>query len=319
MSQSSVHCQNAFLSSLAEFNFNIFPLFVIDPMHEFELGVWPMILTHLIRMIYTCSNETVWEFDRWWVSPIYMVVSCFDSHPQLLASSYIWSGHYSKVWKQCLWNEEAYCMWFWRFIAGEKLQMWYILILLQTILQCIIPVIKGLLHEWLEKHILNLLFLLATWHTYAKLWLHTDHTLDSFDKLTWPLGALIRHFGRKLSDSFPVKELPKEVAAQQQRVVANFKKKPMQAPVKNNKKPNSSIQKKGVHLNLHTYKLHALGDYVTTIHQRGTMDSIAHRLWVKPSLLSHRLTNCHCISKMAKYLFLRSLFFTFSCLFVTFL
>lgn len=123
--------------------------------------------------------------------------------------------------------------------------MWYILILLQTILQCIIPVIEGLLPEWLKKHVLDLLFLLATWHAYTKLWLHTNHTLDSFDKLTWPLGALIRHFGRKLSDSFPVKELPKEVAARQRRVAENLKKKPIRALVKKQQEAKSKHTKEG--------------------------------------------------------------------------
>ena len=80
-------------------------------------------------------------------------------------------------------------------------------------LQCIIPVIEGLLPKRLERHVLDLLFLLATWHAYTKLRLHMDNTLDSFDKLTWPLGASIQHFSGKLSDSFPVKELPKEAAA----------------------------------------------------------------------------------------------------------
>ena len=53
-----------FVSSLAEFDFNIFPLFVVDLMHKLELGVWPSILTHLVQMVYTCGNEAVREFDR---------------------------------------------------------------------------------------------------------------------------------------------------------------------------------------------------------------------------------------------------------------
>ena len=59
-----------FVSLLAEFDFNIFPLFVVDLMHELELGVWPSILTHLVRMVYTCGNEAVQEFDRRQVSSL---------------------------------------------------------------------------------------------------------------------------------------------------------------------------------------------------------------------------------------------------------
>ena len=138
-------------------------------------------------------------------------------------------------------------------------------------LQCIIPVIEGLLPKRLERHILDL-FLLATWHAYAKLWLHTDNTLDSFDKLTQPLGASIRHFSGKLSDSFPVKELPKEATAQQRRTAANLKKKPVGGSSKLNKL-RQGAREIGVCLNLCTYKFHALGDYVATICRWGTTDS----------------------------------------------
>ncbi|KAF9642144.1 hypothetical protein BDM02DRAFT_3062894, partial [Thelephora ganbajun] len=64
-----------------------------------------------------------------------------------------------------------------------------------------------------EKEILDTLFLLATWHAYAKLRLHTDHTLDLFEQLTRPLGEKIRLFAGKITKSFAVKELPKEAAA----------------------------------------------------------------------------------------------------------
>jgi len=68
--------------------------------------------------------------------------------------------------------------------------------------QCITPVIEGLLSEKDEKDILDLIFILATWHAYAKLRLHTDHTLASFDALAKPLGATLRHFAGKFSDHF---------------------------------------------------------------------------------------------------------------------
>ncbi|KAF9643152.1 hypothetical protein BDM02DRAFT_3104802 [Thelephora ganbajun] len=64
----------------------------------------------------------------------------------------------------------------------------------EDILQCIIPVFEGLFpqkHKKHEKEILNTLFLLATWHAYAKLQLHMDHTLDLFEQLTRPLGEKI--------------------------------------------------------------------------------------------------------------------------------
>jgi len=33
-------------------------------MHEFELGVWKAVFTHLIRILHTQSTEVIAEFDR---------------------------------------------------------------------------------------------------------------------------------------------------------------------------------------------------------------------------------------------------------------
>ena len=56
--------QSAFISTLAQFGLDFFPLFVVDLMHEFELGVWKAVLIHLIRILYTQGTETIAEFDR---------------------------------------------------------------------------------------------------------------------------------------------------------------------------------------------------------------------------------------------------------------
>jgi len=134
-------------------------------------------------------------------------------------------------------------------------------------LQCIIPVIEGLLSDEDEKDILDLIFILATWHAYAKLRLHTDHTLATFDALTKPLGDALRHFAGKFSDRFDTKELPKEADARKRRA----------AKGKGKGKPTRQKATK-VRFNLSTYKLHALGDYVNTIRQRGTTDSYSTQM-----------------------------------------
>lgn len=56
--------QSAFISALDKFGLNFFSLFVVDLMHEFELGVWKATLTHLVRILYTQGAEAVAEFDR---------------------------------------------------------------------------------------------------------------------------------------------------------------------------------------------------------------------------------------------------------------
>ena len=61
----SLTFQNAFSSRLGEVDdgFNFFTLLVIDLLHEFELGVWKALLTHLIRILHTQGEDTVMEFN----------------------------------------------------------------------------------------------------------------------------------------------------------------------------------------------------------------------------------------------------------------
>ncbi len=46
---------------------NIFPMFVVDLMHEFELGVWKATFTHLICMLMTLPGNIIMEFNRQYV------------------------------------------------------------------------------------------------------------------------------------------------------------------------------------------------------------------------------------------------------------
>ena len=130
--------------------------------------------------------------------------------------------------------------------------------------------IEGLLSEKDENDVLDLIFILATWHAYAKLRLHTDHTLASFDALTKPLGVALRHFGGKFSDRFNTRELPKEADARRRRADAS---KSMTKTTTNRKASSGHVR-----FNLSTYKLHALGDYANTIRRRGTTDSYSTQM-----------------------------------------
>ena len=91
-------------------------------------------------------------------------------------------------------------------------------------------------------------------------------------------------FAGKITEDFAVKEHPKEAAAKVWHTAANLKQKITKgkAPVKEStkgsklgKKSTKGKQpgKKTISMSLLTYKLHALGDYVQTIRQRGTTDS----------------------------------------------
>lgn len=43
---------------------DVFKALVVDLMHEFELGVWKAVLIHLIRMLHTCGQRSIDEFNK---------------------------------------------------------------------------------------------------------------------------------------------------------------------------------------------------------------------------------------------------------------
>ena len=132
----------------------------------------------------------------------------------------------------------------------------------------------GLLFPPHNKAILDLLFDMATWHVYAKLRQHTEYTLRSFEVKTRDLGDQLQHFSRHTCPAFQTNELPGEVATRGRRQVANQKtralsgKQPAKKP-QNREHPDESVKT----FNLSTPKVHALGDYLSTIRWLGTTDS----------------------------------------------
>jgi hypothetical protein len=53
------------------------------------------------------------------------------------------------------------------------------------------PCFEGLFPPTAENVILDLLFMLATWHALAKLRMHTTSTLSFFDAVTKSLGKVL--------------------------------------------------------------------------------------------------------------------------------
>jgi hypothetical protein len=39
-------------------------MFVPDLLHEFELGVWKAIFTHLMRILYACAGDAIEHLDK---------------------------------------------------------------------------------------------------------------------------------------------------------------------------------------------------------------------------------------------------------------
>ena len=109
-----------------------------------------------------------------------------------------------------------------------------------------------------------MLFILCTWHAYAKLRLHTSSTFQSLEETTQSLGEILCLFVKEVCSSYTMKSLPAEEAAQTWCRAKNAAKgKPLR----------SSHHNGDASFNMSTYKLHALGDYVATIWCYWTTDN----------------------------------------------
>ncbi|KAF8225611.1 hypothetical protein L208DRAFT_1305542, partial [Tricholoma matsutake] len=84
----------------------------------------------------------------------------------------------------------------------------------EDLLQCSIPVFENLLPN--QHHnilIMKMLFILCTWHTYTKLWLHTSSTLEALVKTMRALGPSLQQFVKVICSCYATKELPREEVA----------------------------------------------------------------------------------------------------------
>ena len=164
--------------------------------------------------------------------------------------------------------------------------------------KCAIPVFDGLLPEPHNRRVLELLFLMAHWHSLAKLRLHTDISLAAMDRITVRLGDKLRLFQRKTCTAFSTRELNRERDARIRRQGPKAKTTycPTTTPIDSTPAPNPTATapppgpsvtgsatpnhpsrhdggRRQKTFNLNTYKFHALGDYAATIQQFGTTDS----------------------------------------------
>jgi hypothetical protein len=99
--------------------------------------------------------------------------------------------------------------------------------------------------------------------------MHTDATLAILDHETSALGNQLREFQCKTCPAFQTRELKREMDARKRR------KHKQGVTVDSSTLDNSPAadQRQSKTLNLQTYKVHALGDYVATIMHYGTTDS----------------------------------------------
>ncbi|KAK7696214.1 hypothetical protein QCA50_000867 [Cerrena zonata] len=242
---SYVPTTNTFSKRLGDF-INIFTLFVVDLLHEIELGVWKALFIHLVRILVSLGGDGIQQFNE-----RFRQVSTFGR-------STIRAFHQNASGMKKL--------------AARDFE---------DLLQCILPVIEGLLPDSVHNTaIQNLLFVLAEWHANAKLRIHTTSSVANLRELTRQFGIRIRHFTNHVCPAYDTRELPKEEAAR-------LRRQAKQGENRSTKKPESATPtapKTSKRFHLKTYKLHAMGDYVDQIIQFGTTDSYS----TQPGELEHR-------------------------------
>lgn len=141
----------------------------------------------------------------------------------------------------------------------------------QCLSQCAIPAFECLLPKDDNDAVLDLLFLMATFHTYVKLRLHTDSTVESLELVTTALCQALRRFSTEVCPRYQTKELPHEVAARvQQETSAKKKRKLLSHNEYATSGPSAPPKKK--EFNMNTMKIHSLPDYPAHIRRFGTTD-----------------------------------------------
>ncbi|KAG2051212.1 hypothetical protein BDR06DRAFT_890275, partial [Suillus hirtellus] len=144
----------------------------------------------------------------------------------------------------------------------------------KDLLQCSIPVFEGLLPDTHNKILLDLLFIMVHWHGLAKLHMHSDLTLQVLNQQTTDLGEQFHQFKMKMCNAYHTQELDHEgAAARRPRSGADAKGKQKVNLEQLQGVPQLRQPRKKELFNFHTYKFHALGDYVTSIRWFGTTDS----------------------------------------------
>lgn len=257
--------QNAFSTKLAAFGFNYFLLYVIDLLHEFELGIWKNTFTHLLRMLYAYGGEAIQMLNERPVCSLLRMLIMFTPPEQVPSCANLWQKHHTAFQEQCIGYEKARCARFRGPSAGEFPTLGINIVNSQSDRQCAIPVFEHLLPAPHNEFILTLLFELAYWHALAKLRIHSDTTVAFLKTSTKRLGQYMRHFKSYTCKAFHTIELPNEETARRRRRAAMDPKRRQTS--------DAAKEAKTKGFNLSTYKWHALGDYANTIRRYGTTDN----------------------------------------------
>lgn len=66
--------QNAFVEKLGPLGVNPFSMFVVDLMHEVELGTWKHLFIHILRILDAEDSTLLDELDYRWILDFFFIL-----------------------------------------------------------------------------------------------------------------------------------------------------------------------------------------------------------------------------------------------------
>ncbi|KAK7461457.1 hypothetical protein VKT23_008634 [Stygiomarasmius scandens] len=229
----------SFLSAfLLPLGINMYDIFPIDVLHDIELGKWRDVFTHLCRILQSIDKTQLAELNK-----------RYRDMPMF--------GHDTiRPFKDDVSDMKSF--------AARNFE---------DLLQLSPPAFEGLFgNKKQEKIIQDLLFDMLTFHAHAKLRIHTNSTLESFQLAIKALGQLLCHFQTSTCAFYSdTKELPREQSSRIRKEANKAKKK------KSKVASGSSNEIQGKAFSMETYKTHALSHYAEHAEKFGTADSNSTR------------------------------------------
>lgn len=154
--------------------------------------------------------------------------------------------------------------------------------------KCSIPVFDDLLPRKHNRIIRELLFELATWHAFAKLWQHTETTVTDLENSGTRLGKILRIFKNELCSEYAMKDLPSEEAPRGRRKAAIILKAGGQdaAAAASTSTGQQAKKSKFRGFRMETYKLHSFPDLAASIRAHGVSENTSSKNVCRLSLIS---------------------------------
>jgi hypothetical protein len=189
-------------------------MLVVDLMHEFELGVWKALLTHLVRILHSLGAATVQEFNHRYVL---FFSTCDAVRSSVLSFRKIASFGTSTI-RRFTHNVADMK----KLAARDFEDILQVSMILRSFCipaiqffrcQCCIPCFESLLPAPHNDYVLRLLYLASYWHSLAKLRLHSETTLKVLDNVTVLFARALRHFKDVTCPCFNTVETEREYSA----------------------------------------------------------------------------------------------------------